>query len=182
MIIQCRSCGKSLQIDDKFVGKQVKCPCSAVLTVPGAAAVMAPAAAAAAARPNRANGGQPAATAFGIDRAQMSSLFGELTENDMVVKGQSTDTKAGKKQKDPLAAYQPAASKSSSTTKPKATSGSAKTRSAGGKGTLVTGILMMVGAVVWFVVGYAGGVIFFYPPVLFVLGLIAVVKALLGKS
>ncbi len=45
--------------------------------------------------------------------------------------------------------------------------------------TITYGILMMVGAVVWFVAGLAGDVIFFYPPVMFVLGFIALVKGLM---
>jgi hypothetical protein len=36
---------------------------------------------------------------------------------------------------------------------------------------IVTGLLMMVGAAVWFFVGLEAGIIFFYPPILFVLGL-----------
>lgn len=42
------------------------------------------------------------------------------------------------------------------------------------------GIAMMVVAVVWFVLGLKGGYIFYYPPVLFVLGLIAFFKGLAG--
>ena len=38
------------------------------------------------------------------------------------------------------------------------------------------GILMMVGAIIWFVVGYMAGYIYFYPPILFVLGLISMIK------
>ncbi|AWM42049.1 hypothetical protein C1280_37040 [Gemmata obscuriglobus] len=41
---------------------------------------------------------------------------------------------------------------------------------------------MMLGAVVWFGLGWAAGVIYFYPPVLFVFGLVAVVRGLLGHS
>jgi hypothetical protein len=37
----------------------------------------------------------------------------------------------------------------------------------------------MLVAVVWFFGGLAAGYIFFYPPVMFVLGLIAVIKGLL---
>lgn len=48
--------------------------------------------------------------------------------------------------------------------------------------TVGTGSLMILGAVVWFGVGLAGGVIFFYPPVLFVLGLVAVVKGLVNAG
>jgi F0F1-type ATP synthase assembly protein I len=45
-----------------------------------------------------------------------------------------------------------------------------------------TGILMMVGAAVWFVVGLMGDTIFFYPPVLFVLGIISFFKGLFGSE
>lgn len=51
--------------------------------------------------------------------------------------------------------------------------------SSGGSGGVITGILMMVGAVVWFVGGLAAGIIFYYPPVLFVLGFIALVKGIM---
>ena len=43
------------------------------------------------------------------------------------------------------------------------------------------GIGMMVGAVVWFVVGWMAGRIFIYPPILFVIGAIALVKSLMAK-
>ncbi|MFH1378376.1 MAG: hypothetical protein ABIH86_06460 [Planctomycetota bacterium] len=44
---------------------------------------------------------------------------------------------------------------------------------------LVGGILMMLGAVIWFVVGWMGGIIFFYPPILFIMGLYGALKGLL---
>lgn len=40
------------------------------------------------------------------------------------------------------------------------------------------GIGMMAIAVVWFVVGLAIGIIFFYPPILFVIGLYAFLKGI----
>jgi hypothetical protein len=43
------------------------------------------------------------------------------------------------------------------------------------------GIAMMVVAVIWFVVGLAAGWIFFYPPILFVLGLVAFIKGAAGS-
>jgi hypothetical protein len=43
---------------------------------------------------------------------------------------------------------------------------------------IVGGILMMVGAVVWLVVGLALGWLFYYPPILFVLGVIALIRGL----
>ena len=38
------------------------------------------------------------------------------------------------------------------------------------------GVAMMIIAVIWFVVGYSFGRIFFYPPVLFLIGVYAVIK------
>ncbi|MFL5328902.1 MAG: hypothetical protein ACJ8C4_08290 [Gemmataceae bacterium] len=47
---------------------------------------------------------------------------------------------------------------------------------------IVSGILMMLGAVVWFVAGLAAGYIFFYPPILFVLGIGAIIKGFRGED
>ena len=47
---------------------------------------------------------------------------------------------------------------------------------------IITGILMMIGAVVWFGLGLAADRIFFYPPVLFVCGIVAVVKGAMGHE
>jgi hypothetical protein len=47
---------------------------------------------------------------------------------------------------------------------------------------MVGGLLMMLIAVGWFVGGLAVGLIFFYPPILFVLGLIAFFKGLVGRA
>ena len=44
------------------------------------------------------------------------------------------------------------------------------------------GVLMMLVAVVWFVVGLMNDWIFFYPPILFILGLIAFIKGMTGEE
>jgi hypothetical protein len=48
--------------------------------------------------------------------------------------------------------------------------------------TIVGGFIAIVVAIVWFVVGLAFDRIFFYPPILLILGIIAVVKGMLGKQ
>src|SRR5215831_3956291 len=48
--------------------------------------------------------------------------------------------------------------------------------------TIWGGVGMMVGAVVWFVLGWMAGRIFFYPPILFVLGVAAVGKGLMAPA
>ncbi len=47
-------------------------------------------------------------------------------------------------------------------------------------GGVLAGLGMMAGAAVWFVVGLSAGYIFFYPPVLFILGLASFFKGLVG--
>jgi hypothetical protein len=42
-----------------------------------------------------------------------------------------------------------------------------------GNGKIISGIAMMLGAVIWFCGGLAVGIIFFYPPFLFIAGVIA---------
>jgi hypothetical protein len=44
------------------------------------------------------------------------------------------------------------------------------------------GLLMMGGAAIWFFLGLAAGRIFFYPPILFVLGIISLFRALSGNE
>ena len=50
----------------------------------------------------------------------------------------------------------------------------------GGSGEVIAGIGMMVGAVVWFVGGLYVGLIFYYPPILFFIGLASVVKGMMN--
>ncbi len=47
---------------------------------------------------------------------------------------------------------------------------------------VVGGLLMVLIAVVWFVLGLAGGIIFFYPPILFVIGLVAIARGLFSQK
>lgn len=47
-------------------------------------------------------------------------------------------------------------------------------------GTVVFGVGLMVVAAVWFVAGLVAGVIFFYPPILLIVGLVTLIKGLFG--
>ena len=44
------------------------------------------------------------------------------------------------------------------------------------------GLVMMVIAVIWFVVGLAAGILFYYPPIMFVLGFVGFIRGLFGHS
>lgn len=49
-------------------------------------------------------------------------------------------------------------------------------------GGVLSGVLMMVGALVWFFGAAAVGVYFIYPPILFIVGLVTFIKGLSGNS
>ena len=49
-------------------------------------------------------------------------------------------------------------------------------------GLMIKGVLMIVGAIVWFVVGWMAGFIYFYPPVLLVIGIGTCIKAMMGSD
>jgi hypothetical protein len=49
-------------------------------------------------------------------------------------------------------------------------------------GGVIGGLAAMAVAVVWFVVGLKNDLIFYYPPILFLLGMVAVVKGLVGGN
>ena len=44
---------------------------------------------------------------------------------------------------------------------------------------IIGGIIMIAIAIIWFFVGLAAGYIFFYPPILFIIGIYALIKGLL---
>lgn len=62
--------------------------------------------------------------------------------------------------------------------RPKSSDGFGLERKGLGYG-ILGGTLMMLVAVVWFVLGMMGGIIFFYPPILFIIGCYGVVKGVL---
>jgi hypothetical protein len=47
---------------------------------------------------------------------------------------------------------------------------------------IITGMAMMLGATVWFVLGLGFGYIFFYPPIMFLLGIGAIIRGFTGRD
>ena len=157
-------CGRILRTTDENAGRSATCPkCGVQLLVPEADA---PA-------PRR-----PAAPP--VEESRGYDLAGE----EVVPAGRRPDAPYNRPRRDdrdddaPRRSDRPRYGDVNRFAKP------APTRYGGGmtdKGA-VAGILMMVGAVIWFVVGMAVNVIFFYPPILFILGLICFIKGLTNRS
>lgn len=50
------------------------------------------------------------------------------------------------------------------------------------KNQIIAGSIAIIGAIVWFIVGWEAGRIFFYPPILFILGLVALIRGVITSK
>ena len=166
--IVCTSCQCRLSVPGSAAGKKVKCPCGVATAVPNAGSVP-PA-------PMPANDpfGMPADDPFGLpaDDNPFAAPADEFGENPYATSG------SGEYGITSAPAYMsaPKPRKKAKLKKTSAPTG------AGGPdmGQVLGGAGMMVGAVVWLVVGLMCGWIFFYPPILFIIGLVTMVKGFLS--
>lgn len=168
-------CGKKLKVKDELAGKKIRCPgCSDVLIVPAGVSRgsdLAKQAIRAVPPPLRRRADPDDDDDDDLPRRRPSRppeappLHRERRrERDLDDDDDLDDVPRKKKRKKP---------------KPRRSSGG------GGGGIainpeIVSGLLMMVGAVVWFILGLSKGIIFFYPPVLFALGIAAIVRGFMG--
>lgn len=168
-------CGTQLRVADEFAGQQAKCPaCEAVVPVP-------------AARSEEPEGPKKrSAVARRVaerdedeDRPRDRRRSREDEEEDDRPRRREEDDgrpRFGKRRITDDGSAQEWKAKDETV---------AKSRSVEGKvanGGIVGGIVAMVIAVVWFVVGFAAGRIFFYPPILFIIGLVGFIRGLIEYS
>jgi ribosomal protein S27E len=169
--VTCSACSTTLRVPEKYWGKKVRCPqCKEVIAVPAGAAAPVAATKAPAAATTKA----PAAAATDdVDFLDDDAFVDEDPYVDEPATTRSAPPRVGK------------SSKTSKSSKP-----DPKAKSGGGafsmeKGMLNAGVLgglgLMLGAVVWFVVGFLLGYIFYYPPIMFIIGFVALVKGLIGS-
>jgi hypothetical protein len=154
--VDCEACFTAHNIPAKFAGKRVKCPsCKATMTVP------APKGQRTATKSAPVRKAKPADDVDDVDFLDEDELDDDIEELPRPRKKSGS----GKK-------------------KSKAAAGGGffgpenKALSWGPWG----GVLLMVIAVVWFVVGLMGNIIFYYPPILFIFGLIGTIKALISRD
>ncbi|EMI22642.1 membrane protein [Rhodopirellula maiorica SM1] len=181
------SCGKRLAAPLSARGKSVRCPCGQVNKVPLADVSAAPVAYAA-----------PVATA---SQAAANDWLDDLPSNPAAAYPSAAGM-ALQAQPNPYA--NPAAGHSGSYASPTPANATANSHLADAQRQLAKdrhngnnvdrggssffssstmgGLFMMVAALIWFFGGLAAGVIFFYPPILFVLGFVALVKGAMGDD
>lgn len=195
---QCGECTGKLSVPSTAAGKKVKCPkCQSVVSIPAPHVPEAPAKPA----PRRVTSAPPTRSAAS-ERQQSSPASkpkrarrAEQKDNNWVE--ENSEDSIGNDNWDSYDSYNdaPAAmppkkkGRAASAREPasrgdayEAPPSQARQSSGANWGAMGTGILMMVGAAVWFVFGLMGDRIFFYPPVLFVLGIISFFKGLFGSE
>jgi hypothetical protein len=159
-------CGKSFSVPDEFAGKRTKCPkCGAALTVPApATSELSDEDKAFAALEDAPDEPPPAARAS--QRPAPSYDPPPAPPREPKIPGAVAEEPPPKRKRGPKFAAREGGREGYSgiTISP----------------TIIYGILMMIGAGVWFGLGYSAGRIYFYPPVLFVFGLITTVRGFFG--
>jgi len=171
-------CGKSFRVKDELAGRRIRCPyCETSISVPDPAA------------PEKSVARSSQAVVAG-DRARPPRMPRPRDDDDD--RRPSARRRPSRDEDDDDDDLPPRSRRSRDdddepAPKRKKRKKRARRRSSGGGGfniavhpQIITGLLMMIGAAAWFIVGIANGYIFFYPPVLFVLGIAAVFRGLMG--
>ncbi|MBP3957496.1 hypothetical protein J8F10_19790 [Gemmata sp. G18] len=167
------ACGKVLRVADEHAGRRVKCPvCDAVCTAPEAEPQFEivedpaePPAPAPKARPVA----RPVASRIEDDEDDRRGYSVAKSRRDEDDEEEERPQKKRKKFK-----------RGSSNRPPQHDNFRIERRVA--TGGVAGGLLAMLIAVVWFIAGLMNDWIFFYPPILFILGLVAFIKGLAGEE
>jgi hypothetical protein len=160
-------CGRSLRVKDELAGRRIRCPgCSDVLTVP---------------KPETSHDADEEATALLLSDEPSEAAAPRARYRDEPSESDAIQRRPSPRPSRPTASRAPAPP---NVRRAKSRGGPRVAFEQGWFGSMnagvIGGLLMMLIAVVWFAVGLAVGIIFFYPPILLVLGFIAMVKGLMG--
>jgi uncharacterized membrane protein len=158
-------CGRSLRVKDEAAGRKVRCPaCGAAIAVP-----------------------QPD-TNPDIEDEALDLL---LAAPDRPASAPQPASAAAPDEEPPRSSSKPtvpppAPHRPSNSPRPKPSARREKSEKRGlsiaAQRSIIVGLLMMLGAAVWFFLGLAAGRIFFYPPIMFVLGIGAVIRGFQGHE
>lgn len=160
--VSCPSCFTTLRAKATLAGKVCKCSCGAKLQVPSSreAAVM------------------QNSDAHAVDMSDPLAL--PLMADTSPQSGAKFQTRYSNPEAYKSAAPPPKKkSAMPKRTRSRTSSSSSSHQSTFFDGPVIGGIGMMLGATIWFVVGWYAGYIFYYPPILFLIGLGSVAKGLI---
>ncbi len=166
---QC-TCGRDLRVKDELAGRRVRCPnCSSILTIPKAA------------QPDiEYNAGDVLlAETPGNPEKEPESEESEVPTSTAIADRPLYRAPPPEKKRRPLSNRKVAQRERESRGLPIAfEEGWFGSMNAG----VIGGLLMIVIAIAWFVAGLMGGIIFFYPPILLIIGVGAAIKGLTGSD
>ncbi len=172
----CPGCRKTRVVPEHMVGKKIRCPCGTVIQI-GEATSPAPASGSPVSR----NPASP--TAAPSEPKSTDSLFDELTDDDWSTGAtlEPAETALPRlSDSEVLTQYTKSGSSLTSTNTSSRYKGFFGPEKRGLDYGMAGGMLMMLIAAVWFVAGLACGYIFYYPPVLFAIGLFGFLRGLLS--
>lgn len=161
--IHCLGCEASLRLNDDYVGKRVKCPkCATAFVVPQPQTfeedplfrIQAPPSTPPVQYPM--SGGAPTTPGFNSPGQTLPSYL-QPASSAPPSKYEAMSAELAKKLQ-------------------------TKAQSAAAMQHIGLGVVMMLGSVIWFFGGLYVGILFYYPPLLFVVGIITVVKGCFGYS
>lgn len=171
--VVCRNCGRQLNIKDELAGRKIRCPdCKEVLAVPDAADDP-PVVEAVADEPDdtfRVRDEKPVRpretyrTHPDRNDDPLGSLKRRLADEDERPRDDDDDGPPRPRRRPRPAPQRP------------------QRDSWGINAGVGGGLLMMLIAVVWFVAGLFAGIIFYYPPILFIIGLVAFFRGLVNRT
>lgn len=192
-------CGRALRVKEELAGKKVRCPeCKAAVAVPApeadgveedAASMLAAESPKPKTRPAKKDEAEESTAVS--EKPTRKPRWDDEEDEDAAPKSKKRRRDADEDDADEEEADGAPKRKKKKKLDPWGAAGGKRSResdrSSGGSGfaingaSIVTGILMMLGAVVWFVLGIILiDRIFIYPPILFVLGIVAVFKGMMG--
>jgi hypothetical protein len=159
--VECGNCGSTIKAPPKYQGKRVKCPkCSKGITIPAA---------------------EEEAELLDDDAFDDED---EFVSDDYEDYGDDVDEFEGAFGQSSAAPPRRSRTGTKAKRRSKSRRKQSSDSSGGGmfsfNGGVLGGLVAMVIAVNWFVVAWQNGIIFYYPPVMFIIGLVAFVKGLFG--
>jgi hypothetical protein len=164
--MQC-SCGRAMQVKDEMAGRKIRCPdCKQVLPVP--------------AQRNENDVEDEALRILSADAPEEKKSASAEPEKTPAVQERPKPFSAPQIPKSGISAAKPAVPKPIS--KPKKSRSDRAGFGIAVHPSIIAGVLMMVGAAVWFFLGLAAGIIYPYAPILFLFGIGAVIRGFTGQD
>lgn len=174
--LECPECDRKLAVPMSAAGKKIRCPgCASILPIATAGRARKTS------RATRGASSSAAGTARRRERPQRPEPEPDPFEEQDVWSQDGASAEPGLpplRRKKPKKSAKPRLVGTGNEPPPVAKRQKLSFRDRLVHGGVISGLLMMVGAAVWFFVGLAGGVIFFYPPILFIVGLVTSVRGL----